>query len=99
MTDDSEATVLNMLTTVDNPYDPFTQFEQWHAWDTASGYHSLSLLGRIVVSSIDLSDADQAVAVQQAIEEICQENVSGMHRKVSLLKKETKSETETVTTT
>jgi hypothetical protein len=71
------------LTTVDNPFDPFTQFDQWFGFDTTHGYHSASLLARIARSSDDLSDADQHAAIQEAIDEIVRENVSGMHRKVS----------------
>ncbi len=73
------------LTTVDNPFDPFTQFNAWFAFDTSHGYHSAGLLARVARSSDDLSDADQHAAVQEAIDEIVSMNVSGMHRKVSRL--------------
>lgn len=72
-----------MLTTVDNPFDPFTQWEEWYAFDTRHGYHTAGLLARIVVTSDELSEADQALAIQLGIEEIVRENVSGMHKKVS----------------
>ena len=72
-----------MLTTVDNPYDPFTEWDQWYRFDEAHGYHSTGLLARVVKSSDDLSDADQELAIDQAIDEIVKENVSGMHKKVS----------------
>lgn len=72
-----------MLTTVDNPCNPFTEFNEWMAFDIAHGYHTLSILARIVNTSDDLSEADQLLAIQQAIEEIVKENVSGMFRKVS----------------
>lgn len=72
-----------MLTTVDNPYDPFTEWDEWFAFDEANGYHSCSLLARVAITSDDLSELDQELAIQQAIDEIVKENVSGMHRKVS----------------
>lgn len=72
----------HMLTTTDNPFNPTEQFEEWYAWDTANGYHSLSLLARITRSSDQLSDADQSLALEQAIDEIVKENVSGMHTRV-----------------
>lgn len=72
-----------MLTTVDNPYDPFTQYEEWYAFDLRAGYHSTELLARIVVTSDELSDTDQSLAIELAIDEIVRENVSGMHKKVS----------------
>jgi hypothetical protein len=71
-----------MLTTVDNPYHPFTQFEEWYDWDQRAGYCSAGLVARIANLSDELSEADQYLAVQQAIDEIVSENVSGVHRKV-----------------
>ena len=72
-----------MLTTVDNPWNPFTQFDEWLAWDTRAGYHTCGLLDRIALMSDELSEADQAQALNDAIDEIIQENVLGVHRKVS----------------
>lgn len=72
-----------MLTTVDNPYNPFTHFDEWNVFDQAAGYHTLSFLARIVVTSDDLSEADQHQAIELAIDEIVRENVSGVHRKVA----------------
>jgi hypothetical protein len=71
-----------MLTTVDNPYDPWTQWDEWFAWDAAAGYHTPGLLARVARTSDDLSEADQSLAIQQAIDEIVQENVLGIFRKV-----------------
>lgn len=73
----------HMLTTVDNPYNPFTHFDEWYQFDVAHGYNTLALQARIVRTSNDLSIADQSLAIEEAIEEIVTENVSGMHKKVS----------------
>lgn len=72
-----------MLTTVDNPYSPFTQYRQWLVWDDTRGYNTGGLLARILVTSDELSDADQAVARNNAIDEVVNENVLGLFRKVS----------------
>lgn len=71
-----------MLTTFDNPYDPFTQWDEWYAWDNTAGYCTPGLLARVSYSSDEISPADQFWAIQNAIDEIVRENVSGMHRKV-----------------
>jgi hypothetical protein len=71
-----------MLTTYDNPHDPFDDFPAWYAFDVSSGYNTAGLLARIVVDSDQLSEADQDRAIEVAIEEIVRENVSGVHRKV-----------------
>lgn len=72
-----------MLTTVDNPFDPFTRFDEWLEYDIDMGYNTASFLDRIANVSSDLSEPDQTLAIQDAIDEIVQENVSGMWRKVS----------------
>ena len=74
---------VSMLTTVDNPYDPFDQFDEWTAWDSSHGYNTLSFLARVVVTSDDLSEADQNKAIELAIDEIVELNVNGMYRKVT----------------
>lgn len=72
----------HMLTTVDNPYDPSTHFDEWRVFDESHGYHTLSLLARIVRTSEDMSEADQSLAIEQGIDEIVRDNFSGMHKKV-----------------
>lgn len=71
-----------MLTTFDNPFDPFTQWDEWFAFDLDAGYHTPGLLDRIAHVSDDLADADVHLAIQQAIDTIVDENFSGMHKKV-----------------
>jgi hypothetical protein len=72
-----------MLTTVDNPYNPFTDFDAWLAFDISKGYNTSSFLARIAMIPDDLPETYQSLAIQNAIDEIVQENVSGMWRKVS----------------
>lgn len=71
-----------MLTTMDNPYDPFTQWDEWFAWDMNAGYHTPGLLARVARLGDDLPEGDQHLAIQQAIDEIVRENVLGVLRKV-----------------
>jgi hypothetical protein len=71
-----------MLTTVDNPWDPFTQFDEWLQFDESSGYYTSQYLARLTLSSGSLSDADQSSAIETAIDVVVQENVNGIYRKV-----------------
>jgi hypothetical protein len=71
------------LTTIDNPFDPFDEYPAWLAIDTAYGYHTPGFLARIAVVSDELSEADQELANEQAIDEIVRENVLGIYRKVT----------------
>lgn len=69
-----------MLTTIDNPWNPYTQWDEWYAWDQAKGYDTPGLLARVANVSFDLSDGDQQLAVKEAIDTIVQNNFSGMHK-------------------
>lgn len=73
----------HMLTTVDNPYSPFTEFDQWYAFDTQAGHHTLSLLARVTRTSDELSELDQSQAIDQGITTILTEDVSEMYTKVA----------------
>lgn len=72
----------HMVTTVDNPFNPFTQFDEWLSFDQSSGYFTTEYLARLTLTSPDLSDADQSIAIENAIDEIVSENINGMYRKV-----------------
>lgn len=72
-----------MLTTVDNPHDPFTDFGGWMAWDIAAGYQTCQLLARITITGEESMPGDQQAAINAAIDEIVEENVLGVFRKVS----------------
>ena len=72
-----------MLTTIDNPFNPFTQFDEWFAYDSYKMYNTCSYLARIVVGSDSLSDADQDRAVELAIDEIVEIDLLGNYVKVT----------------
>lgn len=77
-----EPTTEYMLTTVDNPFNPFTHYDEWSAWDNTAGYHTEAFLARVHRGSDEMSEADEEQAERDAIDEIVRENVSGMHIKV-----------------
>lgn len=60
-----------MLTTTNNPYDPFTQYNEWEAFDEkVCHYYTNSYLARIAVSSPELSGPDEERQTEEAIDEI-----------------------------
>lgn len=71
-----------MLSTADNPYNPYTEFEQWNAWDIQSEYHTLSYLARVCITSHELSELDESQAIDIAIAEILEHNITGNYIKV-----------------
>lgn len=70
------------LTTEDNPYDPFVQFDDWFAFDQQKGYNTCEYLGRMAYTSPDLSAVDQLLSVESAIDEIVRLNALGIYKKV-----------------
>ena len=73
------ADVAHMLSTSDNPWDPWTHFNEWNAYDMQAGYYTLAYMARIAQSSDELSEADQDLAVELAIEEIIRLNIIGLY--------------------
>ena len=71
-----------MLTTIDNPFSPFDDFPAWFTYDVTAGYHTSSFLARILKDSDQFSEADQDQAIEDAIDEIVEENVLGIFLKV-----------------
>lgn len=59
-----------MITTKDNPYDPFENFSQWFIYDVEKGYNTCSYLGRIAKTSDALSEQENDKIVEEAIDEI-----------------------------
>lgn len=59
-----------MLTTKDNPYSPFTQHDFWQSYDHQKGYYSEEYLARVAPTSFDLSDEENEMIINQAIEDI-----------------------------
>lgn len=72
------------LTTVDNPYDPFTQFKEWYAFDTVQkGYYTSEYLARIAPYSSEMPDEMVEILREKAIDEIVELNVLGIYKKVT----------------
>ena len=71
------------LTTIDNPFDPFTQFELWLSFDEEKGYGSTAYLGRITRTSGALSPKENALEVERAIDEIIHFDFLNIYKKVS----------------
>ena len=70
------------LTTVDNPYDPFSDFDRWFLFDIVKGYNSCSYLARIARTSDQLSDKENEEEINRAIDEIITLNPT-MYKKIS----------------
>ena len=72
------------ITTKDNPYDPFNQFNEWFNFDVEKGYNSCAYLDRIAHTSDQLSDEENAEEIERAIDEIIKYDPFDIYRKVKV---------------
>lgn len=71
-----------MLTTIDNPFNPFEQFASWFLFDEEKGYHTCAYLGRIARTSDQLSEEENELENERAIDEIVKYDFRNIYKKV-----------------
>ena len=71
-----------MLTTFDNPYDPFEEFTLWDLYDRDKGYNTCSYLARLTNITEDMSQKEETEEIERAIDEIITLNPLGIYKKV-----------------
>ena len=71
-----------MLSTIDNPYDPFDNFSSWYMYDVESGYNSCAYLARIAKTSEQFTDTENEEEIERAIDEIIQDDFRNIYVKV-----------------
>lgn len=73
-----------MLTTHDNPFDPFTQYDSWLSYDLDKGYNSCAFLARIARTSDQFTDEENAEEIERAINEIIKYDFTNVYKKVTV---------------
>lgn len=71
-----------MLTTFDNPYNPFDDFTKWWLWDVTHGYNSCALLARVSGNKDELTDEEQSASIEKAIDSIIDCDFFHIYKKV-----------------
>lgn len=72
-----------MLTTFDNPYDPFEEFVPWFMYDISKGYYTCSLLARIARSSEEFTTVEEKAETERAIDAIIDHDFLNIYKKVT----------------
>lgn len=70
------------VTTLDNPYDYFTHFDEWYEFDTEKGYNTCAYVARIALTSSEMSPKDYEAAVEAAVDDIVRLNITGNYKKI-----------------
>lgn len=71
-----------MLTTVDNPYNPFDDFDRWFEFDELCGYCCCERIARLAKVNDGMSKEEQSEAIEKAIDTIIDIDFTGLFRKV-----------------
>ena len=71
-----------MLTTIDNPYNPFENFKAWFLFDVQKGYNSCSYLARIARISDEMTELENDEEIERAIDEIIKHDFMNVYVKV-----------------
>ena len=71
-----------LLSTLDNPYDPFTQFNEWNQYDILKGYNTLAYLGRVTNFPEEATESEKNDVIDSAIAQAIELNITGNYIKV-----------------
>ena len=72
-----------MLTTIDNPFNPFDDFTSWFMYDVEKGYNSCSYVARIAKTSEQFTEKENNEEIERAIDEIIEHDFMNMYDKVT----------------
>lgn len=70
------------VTTIDNPFDPFSQFDSWYAFDVEKGYYTCSRIARLTNLTDEMSEAERDNENERAIDKLIEIDVLDIYRKV-----------------
>lgn len=62
------------ITTHDNPYDYFKQFDQWLNFDRQKGYFTPEYVARLVRLAPDLSEEEEQIEMENTFDKIIEWN-------------------------
>lgn len=71
-----------MLTTIDNPFDYFEQFDLWLQFDKDNHYNSCERLARIANLTEEMTQKEEFEEIERAIDEIIKHDFLNIYKKV-----------------
>lgn len=70
------------ITTIDNPWNPYTDFLKWWEHDHEFGYNTLEMVAYFAKTSTELEEEDYIDEVSYAIDKVLEINPFGRHIKI-----------------
>lgn len=74
---------VSMLTTIDNPFDPFEDFASWFVYDSQKGYNSCGLLSIVAQTSDVYSPDENEFLINDAIDSIIKNDFLKVYKKIT----------------
>lgn len=71
------------LTTFDNPFSPFDDFDKWLMFDIEKGYDCCGRLDRLLTVEDDMSSVEVERAIEEAIDKIIDIDILNIYKKVT----------------
>lgn len=76
--------VEHMVTTIDNPWHPFTHFKEWDEYDSKEmGYCTNARLATYIFTSDDLGENEKAIDIETAQQMLIDDDILGIYIKVT----------------
>lgn len=72
-----------LITTYDNPFDPFKDFNRWYLEDQRLGYNSWEKVARFCSQSENMTQEEELADIEKAIDEVVMNDFTGIYRKVN----------------
>ena len=77
------------LTTIDNPYSPFSNYDSWYNYDTEKGYDCCGYIARVMelnnIQTSYLNEEEENEKINEVINRIVNDDPTGMYMKVEKL--------------
>ena len=71
-----------MLTTIDNPYNPFVDFAKWFVFDSVNHYNCCSYINLNAATSSAFTDSENNHLIEKAIDDLIATDFTGTYKKV-----------------
>lgn len=85
------------LTTVDNPYSPFSHYDEWYNFDCAAGYDCCGYIDRMSLGRLEsqfLTEDEKNEVIELIIDEIVTTDPTGLYIKVEKVNNENKNKSD-----
>ena len=70
------------ITTIDNPFDPFEDFENWYLFDCEKGYYTCSRLARLANIEENMTEEEEDQEIERVTDRLIQLDPLDIYKKL-----------------